>query len=388
MKVNLPESLKHSLGKLRARRSDESVITMKIEKRETPLYTPFYNPELPYEQNFEQGPFGIFADGEKYENSGQPQYEIFGQKVYNPFGIAAGPLINGKFVRAALDKGFDIVTYKTVRSEEYPCQGWPNVLAIETNKVTSENRENGIQASHNYKRPLSAVNSFGVPSKDPNFWQDDLKATVAHANEGQLVIGSFQGTKKGDGDSSAFIQDFANTARLVKETGVKVMEVNLSCPNEGSSHLVCFDIPRTTEIVKAIRQEIGNIPLIIKLAYFQDKEQLQQLVKSVGTMVDGIASINTVPGKITDSQGQPAFGKGREIAGTMGSAIQWMGLEMTSELNHLRKALDLSYKIIGIGGVTQPSDFQKYRDAGADVVMSATGAMWDPYLAQEIKKSS
>ncbi|MEK9161093.1 MAG: diguanylate cyclase, partial [Patescibacteria group bacterium] len=39
----------------------------------------------------------------------------------------------------------------------------------------------------------------------------------------------------------------------------------------------------------------------------------------------------------------------------------------------------------GVGGVTRPEDYKEYRDAGADVVMSATGAMWNPYLAKEIK---
>jgi len=30
-------------------------------------------------------------------------------------------------------------------------------------------------------------------------------------------------------------------------------------------------------------------------------------------------------------------------------------------------------------------DYQDYHHAGADVVMSATEAMWNPYLAREIK---
>ena len=31
-------------------------------------------------------------------------------------------------------------------------------------------------------------------------------------------------------------------------------------------------------------------------------------------------------------------------------------------------------------------DFFEYRNAGADFVMSATGAMWNPYLARDIKE--
>src|SRR3989344_7771099 len=94
------------------------------------LYTPFYDPEKSYEENFTQGPFGAFADGEELKEEDKPQFDFFGFKVNSPFGIPAGPLINGNFVEGALDKGFDIVTYKTVRSGKYPCHPWPNVLSV------------------------------------------------------------------------------------------------------------------------------------------------------------------------------------------------------------------------------------------------------------------
>src|SRR6266568_8032487 len=94
------------------------------------LNPPFYDPEKTYEENFTDGPFGAFADGEIYEQKGKPQHDFLGQKVFLPFGIPAGPLINGAFVKAALDKGFDIPVYKTVRTRKYQCSPWPNVLAV------------------------------------------------------------------------------------------------------------------------------------------------------------------------------------------------------------------------------------------------------------------
>ena len=60
---------------------------------------------------------------------------------------------------------------------------------------------------------------------------------------------------------------------------------------------------------------------------------------------------------------------------------------MVKKLKEFREELDLKYTIIGVGGVTTAEDFQEYLSEGADAVMSATGAMWNPYLAQEIKKS-
>ena len=60
---------------------------------------------------------------------------------------------------------------------------------------------------------------------------------------------------------------------------------------------------------------------------------------------------------------------------------------MTRRLKALRDEFGLKYGIISCGGVTVTSDFKEYREAGADVVMTATGAMWNPYLAKEIKNA-
>ena len=60
---------------------------------------------------------------------------------------------------------------------------------------------------------------------------------------------------------------------------------------------------------------------------------------------------------------------------------------MTRRLKALREEFGLKYAIVSSGGVTVPKDFKEYRDAGADVVMTATGAMWNPYLAKEIKEA-
>ncbi len=230
---------------------------------------PFYDPTKSYEENYEKGPFGAFAGLEKkYQDSGEPQYDFLGNKLFLPFGIPAGPLLNGKYVKAALDAGFDIVIYKTVRTKSYPSHSFPNVVAVNLEgDLTLEQAKKGISSKDDYREPLSITNSFGVPSAAPDIRQADMKEAVDCAGPGQIVIGSFQGTKKGDGDVDAFVADFVLGARLVKETGAKILEVNFSCPNKGTAHLLCFDTPMVKRVSEAIKKEIGNIPLLIKIAW-------------------------------------------------------------------------------------------------------------------------
>jgi dihydroorotate dehydrogenase len=60
---------------------------------------------------------------------------------------------------------------------------------------------------------------------------------------------------------------------------------------------------------------------------------------------------------------------------------------MTRSLKQYGEEFGYGYKIVGIGGVLSAADFHEYREAGADSVMSVTGAMWNPNLAAEIKAS-
>jgi len=349
----------------------------------------FYDPNLSYEENFREGPFGELATDKRFERKGKPETELLGKKVWQPFGIPAGPLINGKYVKAALDQGFDICVYKTVRTRKYPCHPKPNVLAIHVDgKLTLEKASKPLVADNNYQDSnLGITNSFGVPSPAPDWWQEDMAQVTDYAKVGQMVWGSFQATT-GSGGLDEYLKDWKLGAKLVAETGVPAMIANLSCPNEGTGNLLCFDVDRVRLVVETIKDEIGEKPLLLKLAYFDDEEKLRRLVGSVGKLVQGLVAINTIAAPIVDERGKQALpGEGRGRSGVCGSPIKWAGLEIVERLVELRDELGMNYLVIGVGGVTKPNDYGEYRNKGADAVLSATGAMWNSRLAREIWNS-
>lgn len=352
------------------------------------LHTPFYDPKKSYEENYNEGPFGAFADWAKHESSGKADHTFLGQKVYMPFGIPAGPVLNSKFVKAAFEKGFDLVVYKTVRSEVFPCHPFPNVLSVELEgNLTLEKAKKPLVADTNYKEPLSITNSFGVPSKAAEIWQEDVKKAISYEGKGQVLILSFMGTVRPNQTQQELVDDFALAAKLALETGAKIFEVNLSCPNIGNEGLVCYNLPITEKVLKAIRKTIGDKPLIVKTGYFEEKEELARFAEIVNKYGNAISAINTIAAPIINAKGEQALpgGPARMKSGVCGSAIKWAGIDMVKRLDDLRKSKKYSYKIVGVGGVMQVQDYFDYIKAGADAVMSATGAMWNPYLAQEIK---
>lgn len=354
------------------------------------MQTSFYDPNLSYEDNYEKGPFGVFADGKIYSQKGEPEHDFLGQKVYLPFGIPAGPLINSQFCKAAFEKGFDICVYKTVRSNIFPCHIFPNVLAVRTEgDLTLDKAQDKLIADNNYSEPLSITNSFGVPSKDPRIWQEDVRRAIFYEGKGQVLVLSFMGTIKIDQTPDEFVADYALAGKLAMETGAKILEVNLSCPNIGNEGLVCYNLEMTEKVCQAIRKEIGATPLILKVGYYQNEADIKKLVEIAGKYAQAISSINTIQAEIVDKNGNQALpGKNRLRSGVCGAAIKWAGLDMAKRLKKTINDKRLTIKVIGVGGVTKPEDYFEFKDTGADCVMSATGAMWNPYLAEQIKQKT
>jgi dihydroorotate dehydrogenase len=353
------------------------------------LHTPYYDPKKTYEENYNKGPFGRFAEKKIYKNNGEPKYKLFGYPVYLPFGIPAGPVLNSKFVRGAFNSGFDLVVYKTVRSQAFSCHPYPNVLPVKLRgDLTITATKKPLVVEDDYKEPLSITNSFGVPSKKPSQWQKDVKKGLTYEKKGQLLILSFMGTVRPNQTEEEFVDDFALAAKQALATGAKAYEVNLSCPNIGNEGLVCYNLRVTEKVLKKIRKVLGDKPLIVKIGYFSDDKELKKFAEIVENYAQAIAAINTIAASVVDKHGNQALPGSpvRLRSGICGAGIKWAGIEMVKRLSRIKKDKKYSFSIFGIGGVFSVNDYFDYKKAGADVVMSATGSMWNPYLAEEIKK--
>lgn len=352
---------------------------------------PFYDPRLSYDENYRRGPWGAFAAPASAASlDGAPSDTFLDLPVTSRFGIPAGPLLNARYCEAAFAHGFDLNVYKTVRSRPWPAHAHPNVLAVHVDgQLASARTPPVLLADGHLVAPpasVSITNSFGVPSAPPDVWQPDMARAVAAAGPGQLLVGSFQGTRSVTGGEAAYIADHATTAALVAQTGAHALELNLSCPNEGAASLLCFDTPRVVRVLDAIRARIGDVPLLIKLARFHDDDALAAFVRATAHLVDGYAAINTLPARLVDAHGAPALpGPGREVGGVCGDAIAGAARDMVARLARLRDSGVHEGVIVGVGGAGTPERYLALRDAGADAVMSATGAMFNPVLAREIK---
>ena len=352
----------------------------------------FFDPAKTFDDNVDDGPF--LKDTPAYKNSGEPSYSFLGHKLYSPFGIGAGSLPSSKHVAGAFQRGFDVVCYKTQRSVSFPANQFPNVVYIDVRgDLTLEKAAKPLTGHLTSDAPLEELtitNSFGNPSRGPDFWLEDMKQAMAAGGKGQLLIASVVGTIQDGFSQEDYYDDFAKAAKLAAGAGAPVIEVNLSCPNVSNEGVICYTFEAVDVIARKVKEAVGDIPVIAKLGYFSEEQQplLEKTILETAPYFSGFSVINTIQAPVVDEQGKQLLpGEGRLRAGICGASIKWAGIDMVKRLDALRKKHGLKYEIIGIGGVMTPADFQDYRAAGADVVQSVTAAMWNDQLAAEIKAS-
>ena len=141
------------------------------------------------------------------------------------------------------------------------------------------------------------------------------------------------------------------------------------------------------EISSKIVKAIGDTPFIIKMGVYTDPSRMRQMfIAAARAGVRAICGLNTISIKVLNSQQQPALGDNRLTCGICGGPIREAALEFTRQAREIIDSEKLGLKLLSTGGATLPHHFQQFLDAGADIAMTATGMMWDPYLAMKYHK--
>jgi dihydroorotate dehydrogenase len=349
-----------------------------------PEHPPLYDISKSYHDNAE---FGPFFTGEIPERVWPPEtewYDFLGFRVASRIGVPAGPLLNSKWTTLAAKLGYDIVTYKTIRSREEAGHPLPNMLYVDI-PGDSDIRTLSTPLQTRATLPkdmndLAVTNSFGMPSYGPKFLREDIDRARRQLHTGQVLIVSVVGTPR---DGEDFMLDFVQTALLAKEAGAPIIEANFSCPNVCSGEGSIFTNPETvgvlsTKLVKAL----GDTPLIIKVGVYPDENMMKKVFLAAAQAgVRAIEGINTVGRAVVTPEGHPALGASRLTSGICGGPIRGAGLDFVRSARTIITEEKLDLTLLGVGGITEAKHFDEFLTEGADFALSATGMLWDPYLA-------
>ncbi|MFT4557753.1 MAG: dihydroorotate dehydrogenase (NAD+) catalytic subunit [Planctomycetaceae bacterium] len=338
---------------------------------------PRYDPTQTYRWNYENAPEPVDVEVPTF---GQ-DWTFCGRKVPSPLGIPAGPLLNGKWVLYYASLGFDVLTYKTVRSSQRDCYPLPNLVSVETGQLTGGEQRLAESASASGSWAVS----FGMPSADPDLWRRDVEETRNRLAGGKLLSISVVGTVQPGWSIDDLAADYALCAKWAVDAGADTIETNFSCPNVETCDGQLYQNPaEAAQVAEAVRQTIGDRPLILKIGHTTAAADAEELLKSVGPFATAIAMTNSVATTIEGKDGKLLFdGQQRGICGEATFDASLQQTRLFSDLIHKRGD---DVRIISVGGVSTGSHVRSCLQAGAESVHIATAAMLDPTVAVKIRR--
>lgn len=337
---------------------------------------PRYDIRESYQWNYEHAPEPVTVN----VPATQGEWTFCGRPIGAPLGVAAGPLLNGRWCLYYASLGFDVVTYKTVRSGARPCYPLPNLQPVDFG--TMYGGESGLSAGTEFAGSWAI--SFGMPSQPPDVWREDVAETRRRLPPGKLLNVSVVGTVQPGWSLEDLADDYALCARQAAESGADSVEINLSCPNVATCDGQLYQQPREAALIAGrVRAAIGPLPLVAKIGHIADGALLPSVVDALAESVDALATTNCLAATVIDSAGRNLFdGQPRGIGGR---AILEASLRQTEEIADRAALRNLPLRVIGVGGAFSTDDVRRYLSAGAEAVHLATAAMIDPEVALRIR---
>lgn len=175
------------------------------------------------------------------------------------------------------------------------------------------------------------------------------------------------------------IEDYCEMARILSESDVDMLEMNISCPNVKEGGVAFGTNADTVEKITGAVRKCAKKPLIVKLSpNVTDIVQMARAAERGGA--DALSLINTLLGMKIDTQTRrPVLYN--NVGGLSGPCVMPVAVRMVWQA---ARAVDLP--IIGMGGIMSADDAAEFMLAGADAVAVGTGMFKNPTLAAEVAK--
>lgn len=339
---------------------------------------PKYDIAQTYRWNYDHAPSPIEVDLPAVAGD----WTFCGLRVDSPLGMPAGPLLNGRWVLYYAGLGFDVLTYKTVRSRPRECYALPNLQPVTVEQLAGNQTEVPIAST----MQGSWAVSFGMPSMSPDDWRADVEATRNSLPGGKLLSVSVVGSVLPEWTLDDLADDYAQCARWAVDSGADCIEANFSCPNVSTCDGQLFQQPAAAKLVSArIREAIGSdVPFLIKIGHISDTAQATELVAAVEDSIDAFAMTNSVAATVRSEDALLFDGERRGICGAATLATSIAQTKLFADVIAQRNS---QVKLVGVGGAATAPDVTAYLNAGAEAVHIATAAMVDPLVAIEIRKN-
>lgn len=234
-----------------------------------------------------------------------------------------------------------------------------NKLGGISSKGLTLNRNLGNKGVRIHETPSGIMNSIGLQNPGIDYFiKEELpfllsRDTVTIANLGGHCV-----------------DDYVRGAEILDQTDLKIIELNISCPNVKEGGMAFGTDPsKAREVIEKVRAKTKKV-LMVKLSpNVGNIGDFAKIAEDAGA--DCISLINTINAMAIDIRSRkPVFAN--KTAGLSGPCVKPIALRMVNEA-----ANSVSIPVIGMGGIMTYEDALEFIMAGATAIQVGTANFVD-----------
>jgi dihydroorotate dehydrogenase len=288
--------------------------------------------------------------------------QVLGMSFPNPVGLAAGLDKNGECIDAFAAMGFGFIEIGTVTPRPQPGNDKPRLFRLPQSQAI--------------------INRMGFNNKGVDYLVEQVRQA-----EYQGILGINIGKNKNTAEERA-LDDYILCLDKVYEHASYVT-INISSPNTPGLRNLQYGeaLDSLLRGLKLQQEKLAQrhgkyVPVLVKIAPDLSDEELQDIARSLmQSGMDGVIATNTTLSREKVKGQQHA----RESGGLSGSPLTDQSQMIVSKL---KKELQGSMPIIGVGGIDSPDAAKARMQAGSDLIQIYSALIYQgPELIARILKS-
>ena len=282
-----------------------------------------------------------------------------GLQFPSPFGLAAGFDKDALAVRGLGQLGFGHVEIGTVTAQAQPGNPRPRLFRLVADRAV--------------------VNRMGFNNRGAPAAADVLTRT---RRTGRLPVIGVNIGKSRVVEVDDAIDDYRASARALAPLA-DYLVVNVSSPNTPGLRGL-QDLDRLTPLIRAVRDEAGAVPLLVKIAPDLSDDEVREIGHfAVREKLDGVIATNTTLSR-ADLRSPTATIDAAGAGGLSGAPLAARSLAV---LRILRSVVPGDFCLVSVGGVDTAADVAERLAAGATLVQGYTAFLYrGPLWARSINR--
>ena len=232
---------------------------------------------------------------------------------------------------------------------------------------------------------VASLNSEGLPNAGIDYYLSDstINETMATSKENEKKPYMVSISGKTLDDNLFMLKEIIK--RKNEGAAIAAVELNLACPNIIGKPIIGFDFPQMDSVLKAVsdlykkamKNSEQKLIIGVKMPPYFDTPHFEEAASKLNKYKDCIsyvASINTIGNALAiDTYSEmPVIASKGGFAGLSGPAVKYTAL---ANVRQMRRLLDPSIDVVGVGGVQSGQDVFDLILCGATAVQIGT-AHW------------